>query len=112
MHFYRFSNIFLQAALQIRRYAERLFPWSLAVFLVFTLTACGNERISSDFLKETGEFYSSDVLSSTRSGHSEEERKLQADFDAFCTELFQERNGVFQHSGSSLYTSAPGKLWN
>ena len=89
MHFCRFSNIFLQAALQIRRYAERLFPWSLAVFLVFTLTACGNERISSDFLKATGEFYSSDALSSTRSGHSKEVRKLQADFDTFCTELFR-----------------------
>ncbi|RHT40071.1 DUF885 domain-containing protein [Clostridium sp. AM30-24] len=89
MHFCRFSNIFLQAALQIRRYAERLFPWSLAVFLVFTLTACGNERISSDFLKETGEFYSSDALSSTRSGHSKEVLTLQADFDAFCTELFR-----------------------
>ena len=89
MHFCRFSNIFLQAVLQMRRYAERLFPWSLVVFLVFTLTACGNERISSDFLKETGEFYSSDALSSTQSGHSKEVLKLQADFDAFCTELFR-----------------------
>ena len=89
MHFCRFSNIFLQAVLQMRRYAERLFPWSLVVFLVFTLTACGNERISSDFLKETGEFYSSDALSSTQSGHSKEVLKLQADFESFCTELFR-----------------------
>ena len=57
MHFCRFSNIFLLAVLQMRRYAERLFPWSLVVFRGFTLTACGNERISSDFLKNAAEKY-------------------------------------------------------
>ena len=60
-----------------------------ALVLTVFITACQNDRISRAFSPETGEFYSSDALSSTRSGHSEEERKLQADFDAFCTELFQ-----------------------
>ena len=60
-----------------------------ALVLTVFITACQNDRISRSLSPETEEFYSSDVLSSTRSGHSEEERKLQADFDAFCTELFQ-----------------------
>ena len=60
-----------------------------ALVLTVFITACQNDRISRSLSPETGEFYSSDVLSSTRSGHSEEERKLQADFDAFCTELFR-----------------------
>ena len=60
-----------------------------ALVLTVFITACQNDRISRSLSPETGEFYSSDALSSTRSGHSEEERKLQADFDAFCTELFQ-----------------------
>ena len=60
-----------------------------ALVLTVFITACQNDRISRALSPETGEFYSSDALSSTRSGHSEEERKLQADFDAFCTELFR-----------------------
>lgn len=60
-----------------------------ALVLTVFITACQNDRISRSLSPETGEFYSSDALSSTRSGHSEEERKLQADFDAFCTELFR-----------------------
>ena len=60
-----------------------------ALVLAVFITACQSERISRSLSPETEEFYSSDVLSSTRSGHSEEERKLQADFDAFCTELFR-----------------------
>ena len=51
-----------------------------ALVLTVFITACQNDRISRSLSPETGEFYSSDVLSSTRSGHSEEERKLQADF--------------------------------
>ena len=53
-----------------------------ALVLTVFITACQNDRISRALSPETGEFYSSDALSSTRSGHSEEERKLQADFDA------------------------------
>lgn len=41
------------------------------------------------FPRRPGNFILLMLLSSTRSGHSEEERKLQADFDAFCTELFR-----------------------
>ena len=67
-------------------------PFRLAVaalVLAVFITACQSERISRSLSPETGEFYSSDALSSTRSGHSGEERKLQADFDAFCAELFR-----------------------
>ena len=60
-----------------------------SLVLTVFITACQNDRISRALSPETGEFYSSDALSSTRSGHSKEERKLQADFDAFCTELFR-----------------------
>ena len=63
-----------------------------ALVLTVFITACQNDRISRALSPETGEFYSSDALSSTRSGHSEEERKLQADFDAFCTELFRKED--------------------
>lgn len=60
-----------------------------ALVLAVFITACQSERISRSLSPETGEFYSSDALSSTRSGHSGEERKLQADFDTFCAELFR-----------------------
>ena len=60
-----------------------------ALVLTVFITACQNDRISRSLSPETGEFYSSDALSSTRSGHSKEVLKLQADFDAFCTELFR-----------------------
>ena len=60
-----------------------------ALVLAVFITACQSERISRSLSPETGEFYSSDALSSTRSGHSKEVLTLQADFDAFCTELFR-----------------------
>ena len=77
-----------------------------ALVLAVFITACQSERISRSLSPETGEFYSSDVLSSTRSGHSEEERKLQADFDAFCTEalrMFVELVGVSKANSSVDY---------
>ena len=61
----------------------------VVLFLTIFITACQNERISRSLSPETGEFYSSDALSSTQSGHSGEEPKLQADFESFCTELFR-----------------------
>lgn len=60
-----------------------------ALVLTVFITACQRERISRSISPETGEFYSSDALFSTRPGHSGAERKLQADFEAFCTELFR-----------------------
>ncbi len=60
-----------------------------ALVLTVFITACQSERISRSISPETGEFYSSDALFSTRPGHSGAERKLQADFEAFCTELFR-----------------------
>lgn len=64
-----------------------------ALVLTVFITACQNDRISRALSPETGEFYSSDALSSTRSGHSEEERKLQADFDCLLHGTVSERNG-------------------
>ena len=60
-----------------------------ALVLTVFITACQSERISRSISPETGEFYSSDALFSTRPGHSGAEQKLQADFEAFCTELFR-----------------------
>lgn len=65
-----------------------------AFLVMFTLTACGNERIFSAIPKETGEFYSAGDLSSggsfsAESGNSGEDMKLQADFETFCTDLFK-----------------------
>ena len=61
----------------------------VVLFLTIFITACQNERISRSLSPKTGEFYSSNALSSTRSGHSKEKLKLQADFESFCTELFR-----------------------
>ncbi len=61
----------------------------LSLLMIFSLTACGNERILSTVPKETGEFYSSNKLSSAGSGSSTENLKLQADFETFCTDLFK-----------------------
>lgn len=86
-------NVFLRSARKMRRLVMRMSCLFQTVFLsllmIFSLTACGNERILSTVPKETGEFYSSNKLSSAGSGSSTENLKLQADFETFCTDLFK-----------------------
>lgn len=71
-----------------------LLKWFLAIFVVYTITACGKERIFSAIPKETGEFYSSGNLSSAASDGSRENLMLQADFETFCTDLFKKEMEV------------------
>ena len=78
---------------QLLRLSQTVFWASL---MIFTLTACGNDRIFYAIPKETGEFYSPGDLSSgrsssTESGNSGKNLKLQADFETFCTELFKKK---------------------
>lgn len=89
MNFFLSTNIFLRSSQHARRISGSLLKWFLTVFVVYTITACGNERIFSSIPKETGEFYSSGNLSSADSGGSRENLKLQADFETFCTDLFK-----------------------
>ncbi len=96
MDFCLVNNIFLRSARLARRTAQPLSKWFLAVFMVYALTACGNERIFSALPDETGEFYSSGEFSSggfssTGSNDSGENLKLQADFETFCTDLFKKK---------------------
>ena len=98
MDLYLLNNFFLQSARPIRGAVDRFLRLSQTVFwaflVIFTLTACGNERIFSAIPTETGEFYSTGDLSSggsssAGSGSSGENLKLQADFETFCTDLFK-----------------------
>lgn len=89
MNFFLSTNISLRSSQHARRLSGSLLKWFLAVFVVYTITACGNERIFSAIPKETGEFYSSRNLSSADSDGSGENLKLQTNFETFCTDLFK-----------------------
>ena len=67
---------------------KHIWAAALALFFLFILTACGNERIFSASPAETGESYSSNDFSSGNPATSEKALKLQADFDSFCSDLF------------------------
>ena len=68
---------------------KHIWAAALALFFLFILTACGNERIFSSSPAETGESYSSNDFSSGNPATSEKFLKLQADFDSFCSDLFR-----------------------
>ena len=68
---------------------KHIWAAALALFFLFILTACGNERIFSASPAETGESYSSNDFSSGNPATSEKFLKLQADFDSFCSDLFR-----------------------
>lgn len=94
MNFFLSTNISLRSSQPARRLSGSLLKWFLAVFVVYTITACGKERIFSAIPKETGEFYSSGNLSSAASDGSRENLMLQADFETFCTDLFKKEMEV------------------
>ena len=94
MNFFLSTNISLRSSQPARRLSGSLLKWFLAIFVVYTITACGKERIFSAIPKETGEFYSSGNLSSAASDGSRENLMLQADFETFCTELFKKEMEV------------------
>ena len=94
MNFFLSTNISLRSSQPARRLSGSLLKWFLAIFVVYTITACGKERIFSAIPKETGEFYSSGNLSSAASDGSRENLMLQADFETFCTDLFKKEMEV------------------
>ena len=67
---------------------KHIWAAALALFFLFILTACGNERIFSASPAETGESYFSNDFSFGNPATSEKALKLQADFDSFCSDLF------------------------
>ena len=58
---------------------KHIWAAALALFFLFILTACGNERIFSASPAETGESYSSNDFSSGNPATSEKFLKLQAE---------------------------------